>query len=185
MPKIVMTEAEEFTVLPENTIITIRVDETEVKTVPGKNGEWEKLEVKFHILQAPPQFKDAEDSPIWGSVPFRLTEHPDNKLRQWVEALLGVELGVGFELDTDMLVGRQAKAIVSNWERRNGGVGHQVDALIPISAPVPSQATPAAAPSQANIAAAAAAAVGGSPTPAPAQQQQAPAPAVGTAELPF
>lgn len=177
MAKITMTEVEEFTILPADTVITVRVESSEVKPIKGAKGDWEKLDIKFKIIDAPERFRDeVVDAPIWGGVPFRLTEHPDNKLRQWCEALFGVELEIGFELDTDMLVGREAKAIVGNYPRKLGGEGHQVAALIPMGATNNSNAT-------------AQEAILGAATPQPQYAGGIPAPSnepqVGSDELPF
>lgn len=143
MPKLVMTEAEEWPVLPPDTIIGVRVNNTKVETIQGSKGDWEKLSFEFEIVSAPDPHGDQVGGRIWGDVPFRLTEHVDNRLRQWVEALFGIELSAGFELDTDMLNGREAKAIVANYDRRSSGKGHKVDALIPMGGQQPSQAAQA------------------------------------------
>ena len=97
----------------------------------------------------PDDYSDLIAGPIWGSVPFRLTESPENKLRQWAEAILGIELGVGFELDTDLLLGRECRGITSQYNKRNTDSqgnpfkGHQVDSLLPkASTPTPQQAAP-------------------------------------------
>lgn len=162
MPKITATQGEDFTVLPKDTVITVRVDSSKVDTIPGKDGKdpWDKIDFRFTIVSvANEQYKDAEGQTIFGGVGFRLTDHPDNKLRQWVEALLGIEVQEGFELDTDMLNGRTARAIVDNYNKRTGAVGHKVGALIPASDPT-------------NAAAAAAVGATPAPAPAPAPQQQ-------------
>ena len=165
MVKIVATEGEDFTILPKDAVITVRVDSTKVEQVPGKKeGDfWDKLDFTFTIVGvADPNYKDAEGQNIWGGVPFRLTDHPDNRLKQWVEALLGIEITEGFELDTDMLHGRTCRAIVENYPRKAGGYSHKVGALLPSGASV-AQPDPAAAAAQQAFAAPA-------PTPAPQQQ---------------
>lgn len=165
--KIIATEGEDFVVLPQDLIITVRVDSTKVEQVPGRDGKdpWDKLDFKFTIEQvANEQYKDAEGQNIWGGVGFRLTDHPDNRLKQWVEALLGIEVSQGFELDTDMLLNRRARAIVENFTRRNGTVGHKVGALLPLVDA--GQAAAAAAVSSQPAASA--------PAPQPAPQQDLP-----------
>lgn len=138
MPKITMEEYEEFPVLPQDTIISVRVDEINVRDVPGQRGTWQKAEFKFKILGVPSaEFQKLVGETIYGSVPFRFTESPDNKLRQWVEAIFGMELSAGFELDTDLLLNRECRAIISNYDKKakdprtgNPYKGHQVDALL-------------------------------------------------------
>ena len=150
-----------YPVLPPDSRVQVEAVSIEQRTAQNRNGEtWEKLEFKFRIVAIPDQMADEfgalEGSHIWGSVPLRLTSHPDNKLRQWAEALIGVELGEGYELDTDDLVGKRARALISNYSKKTGEIAHQVAGLLPAGGDV--QAAPAPA------AAAALAAVGGGST---------------------
>lgn len=138
MAKIVMEEYEEFPVLPQDSIITVKVDDITVKEMQGQRGPWQKAEFKFKILGVPSaEYDSLVGQTIWGSVPFRFTESPDNKLRQWVEAIFGMELSAGFELDTDLLIGREVRAVIANYDKKaiNPRTGtpfkaHQVDALL-------------------------------------------------------
>lgn len=135
MPKITATSGEDFTVLPQDMIVTVKCNNTKVEEVPTRDGgTWDKLDFEFTIEHvANEDYADAVGQRIWGGVGFRLTDHPDNRLRQWVEALLGIEISEGFELDTDMLHGRTARAIIENYPRKNGGNGHKVGALLPLT----------------------------------------------------
>lgn len=132
-----MEEAQTFGVLPVDTIVQVEVEEVNEKFVEGKDGKegWNKIEFKCLILDVPSSLQDEFGSligtRIWGSVGARFTDHPDNKLRQWAEALLGVSVSEpGFELDTDVLVGRKARAITSQYTKRDGTKAHQVAALL-------------------------------------------------------
>lgn len=138
MPVYKMEEAQTFGVLPVDAILQVEVEEITEKFVEGKNGKdgWNKIEFKFLILDVPSALQDEFGSligtRIWGSVSARFTDHPDNKLRQWAEALLGVSVNEpGFELDTDILVNRKARAVVSQYTKRDGTAAHQVAALLP------------------------------------------------------
>lgn len=132
MAKITMSEAPEFDVLPADMVIKVRVDETKITDEDGKYGPYQKLRAKFIVCEVPdPAFNTVIGEQIWGSVSFKLTNDKDNQLRQWVEALLGFQLSVGFELDTDELVGRSCRAIVGNYEK-NGKKRHQIAALLPL-----------------------------------------------------
>lgn len=145
MAKVVCEDAPEFEVLPPDTVITVRVLETSVNEYPGKNGSWEKLEFKFEIERVfDESFTEAVGQWIWGGCAFRLTNHPDNTLNQWTAALLGIEPGIGFELDTDMFVGKKAKAVVSNYNTKDGKPRHKVEALLPLE--TASVGAPMAAP---------------------------------------
>lgn len=159
--------ADDFVVLPKDSVVTIRVDATSVVEFNKQDGgTFEKLDFECTIVHVPgddsSESKKAEGQKIWGGVGFRLTDHPDNKLKQWVEALLGIEISQGFELDTDMLSGRQARAIIENYETKTGGTRHKIGALLPLTDQGQSQAASALGqqPTQ--------------PAPQPAQPQPAP-----------
>jgi hypothetical protein len=152
MPKITMEEQKEFPVLPADSILHLKIDSVEVREHEGRNGKFSKLHFKFKVLgiQAtgdgsdPSQYEGIITEPIWGSVPFRFTDSPENRLRQWVEAIFAMELGVGFELDTDLLAGRECRGVTVQYEKRNTNPrtglpfrGHQVDALLPKGGSVP------------------------------------------------
>lgn len=47
-----------------------------------------------------------------GDVPAFLNAAPENRFRQWVEAVLGNEVPVGFQVDTDALVGQMVRVVV-------------------------------------------------------------------------
>jgi hypothetical protein len=146
MAKLIVEEQKEFSLLPVDSILLLKVDEQKEIELQGAHGPWSKLEIKFKILgiQAigdgsdPAGFEDMIAGPIWGSVPLRLTNSPDNKLRQWAEAIFGMELGIGFELDTDLFLGRQVRGITSQYKKKEPDsqgrpiFKHQIDALLPM-----------------------------------------------------
>lgn len=137
MPKITMEEAGEtpqFTVLPQDALVKVRVLNTSIRDMDGKYGPWQKLELEFEILEVifPKDFDSAVGQRIWGGIPFRFVDSEDNDLKQWVEALFGLELSPGFELDTDNLIGREAKGVVENYPKKNGETGHSIASLIAV-----------------------------------------------------
>lgn len=146
MAKIVMDEYTERSVLPDSSIVFLKVDSQETKEVDGKNGKWQKLEFTFKLLGIQvlgdggdiSEYDDLIGGKIFGSVPFTFTDSPENKLKQWVEALLGMELVKGFELDTDILDRREARGITRQFDKRAIDVhtgkpfrGHGIDSLLP------------------------------------------------------
>ena len=145
MAKIIVEEQKDFTLLPVDSILNLKVDEVEIREVPGRNGTWEKVEIKFKVLGiqavgdgSPVEgYEDVIAGPIWGSVPFRLTDSPENKLRQWAEAILGMDLGLGYELDTDHFLSRECRGITSQYDKKSKDPktglpfkSHQIDALL-------------------------------------------------------
>lgn len=137
MARIELEEAKDWTVLPEGTIITVKVLAEETEVLDGKYGPWTKLNVTFEILDAPEPYASKDDvigSKIWGGVPFKFEDDPENQLKNWSEAILGFDLSgnLGFELDTSDWVGRKCRAVVRTFTKRNGKEGHGVDALLPL-----------------------------------------------------
>lgn len=162
MAKIALEEQEEILTFPVDSILELKIESAEVRTVQGRNGDWQKVEMKFKILgiQAIGDGGPVEPYENWitqniyGSVPFKLTTSPENKLRIWAEAIFRQELGLGFELDTDMFIGRKVRGVTSQYEAKakdaNGNPykRHQVDMLLPFgseSAATSAAAAPAAA----------------------------------------
>lgn len=155
MAKLILEESSSdgFLTLPEDAIIQVVVDSIEDRHVPGKDGGegWDKLNFRFKILELPTALEQEYGvligSTIFGSVSKRFSTHPDNKLRQWAEALLDMDLTseAGFELDTDMLVNRKARGVVGHWTRKSDqSVNHQIVGLLPVaSAAVGASGTPA------------------------------------------
>lgn len=146
MPKITVQEHKDLTLLPPDSIVHLKIDELTTREMDGRNGKWEKLEFKFKILgvqavgdgSSPEDYADVIGSPIWGSVRYVLTESPENRLRQWAEAILGIEMGVGFELDTDLLLNRECRGLTIQYAKRTTNpatgqpfMGHQIDSLLP------------------------------------------------------
>lgn len=160
MPKITMEEQPEFAVLPDDSIVHLKIEDLKVKDVEGQHGPWQKLEFTFKILgiQAvgdgsnPEDYESLITSKIWGSVPFKLTDNPENKLRQWAEAILDMPLSVGFELDTDFFFNREVRGVTNTYDKKakdpRTGLpfkGHQINSLLPKSGgPAVAQAQPAA-----------------------------------------
>lgn len=147
MAKVVLENFDEFPVLPEGSIIHTRVEDVVEREVNGKNGTWKKLEFTFKITDiqttgdgSPTEkYESLVGSKIWGSCPFRFVNSPDNRLKQFVEAILGMTVDVGFELDTDLLVGKKVRAITNQYDKKtiNSATGkpfkgQQVDALLPM-----------------------------------------------------
>jgi hypothetical protein len=164
MAKIVMEEQDTILTFPVDSILELKIEEAVTETVQGRGGEpWTKVKFKFKILGIQAIGDGSPKEPyenwitkyIYGSVPFRLTDSPENKLRIWAEAIFRQELGLGFELDTDMFVGRQVRGLTSQYDAKAkdaNGVPFkraQIETLLPFgggAAPTTGAATaPAAA----------------------------------------
>ena len=163
--KIVMEAYEEIEILPIDSIVMLKVTAADVKEIPStrNGGSWQKLELTFKIMDiqtvgdgtARDLYEGLITRNIWGSVPFRFNTSPENKLKQWVEAILGMELTEGFELDTDLLVNRSVRGITTTYDKRTIDTrtgkpftNHQIDALLPMGGGGPmAMSTPAPAAS--------------------------------------
>ena len=55
---------------------------------------------------------DWENKRIWGSVALWFSMSPQCRLRNWVQSILNTPLEAGYELDTDDLIGRNARISV-------------------------------------------------------------------------
>ncbi len=128
MARITMEEHVEYPTLPADSILYLKVIENTVREAGSNGRTWEKLEFKFKILgiQVTGDGSPIEDyetligQHIWGSVSYKFNDSPENRLKQWVEAILGLsDLGVGFDLDTDVLNGKSVRGITSQYERKN------------------------------------------------------------------
>lgn len=146
MARLIMEEQKDFAVMPADSILLLKVDEIDIRDVEGDRGTWQKMNVKFKILDvqvvgdgSPKEnYESVFGGHIYGSVPFRLTDSPENKLRQWLEAIFGMELTLGFELDTDLLLGKTVRGITSTYTTKKldpttqkGYLRHQVNSLLP------------------------------------------------------
>lgn len=141
MARTTLEHQEDRLTFPPDSILELKIDEAEVVEQNRRDGSgsWERLRVKFKILgvQAvgdgsnPSLYQNWITEYIYGSVSFYLSDSPNNKLRQWCEAIFRQELAVGFELDTNMLVGRSVRGITSQYQKANDNLPrHQVESLL-------------------------------------------------------
>lgn len=156
MARITAEEQVEYPTLPKDSILLLRIESVKIDTLDGRNGSWEKINFFFNILAIQvtgdgspvDKYQSLIGQTIKGSPgTFRLTDSRENRLKLWTEAILGVEVGVGFELDTDFFMNRQVRGVTSTYEKRATDSfgrhfeGHQVESLLPVGdqAPVSSQ----------------------------------------------
>jgi len=112
MPRATVEEPE-FVLLPEDTLLRCRLNAVNPKEVPyrdkntGEQKTFTKWEWEFQVIEG-----EFAEKKIWGETNDKLTTHPDNKPRNWAEAILGQELDLGMEFDTDDIVGLIADVTV-------------------------------------------------------------------------
>ena len=144
MPKATMKEEAEYR-LPEDTLFPAVLDEVAVRTIEytlkkdrgtkkaGEKDSFDKWVWKFRITDGP--FKD---DIAYGESEDRLTNREDNVVRQWAETLLGREIEIGEEFDTDSILGLPCQVTVKHEEpreKKDGGMfyGCPVDEVFPVS----------------------------------------------------
>ena len=156
MARLVVEEQKEFPTLPNDSIVHLKVESVEVRTVRGQRGDWDKLEYKFKILGVqstpgdhPQNYDGLIGENIYGSTSTKITDSQENKLRLWAEAILNRQLELGFELDTDWFVGREVRGVTSQYQTKQGYDRHQVQSLLPMGNGA--GVVPGAAPQQAPV----------------------------------
>ena len=116
MPSSTMTNEEQYK-LPKETLLPAVLKSVEEKVIPyinkntGKDDSFVKWTWEFEIIDG-----DYMGLHAWGDTEPRLTNHPDNKVRQWAETLRGSEFDMGEGLDTDDLLGLTCCITVDNTE---------------------------------------------------------------------
>lgn len=77
------------------------------------------VRVEFHFKLIADDGHDGQD--IWGDTSTRFNSHPECRLKQWSEAILGMRLAPHFRLDTDMLLDRHCFVVISKREYEKDG----------------------------------------------------------------
>jgi hypothetical protein len=81
---------------------------------PSK-GNQSQVSFRFKIVDS--RYPEYEGRNIWGNTPTTFSNHPDCKLRAWVEEILDAgmdELAPGFQLNLDDLMGRNVRVVVGH-----------------------------------------------------------------------
>lgn len=123
MPKYTVDEAPPSLDIEDDEVFTaelvsIAERDREVKRGERKGEKYKVLNWKFVIQDDGGEF---DDRPIWGDISPDLNDHPNNKFRAWSAAVLGGALPVGYDLDTDDLVGQTVKIVVGRREYEKDG----------------------------------------------------------------
>jgi hypothetical protein len=143
MPRTEKVERREYK-FPDDTYypcVLEQVEEREVKfqkkdkatgLKTNEQGVFYKWRWKFRIIEG-----EFAGDLLYGESSSEFSTRDDNKIRQWSEALLGREMEIGEELDTDsMLLGLPCYITVSHGEPRKKADGEffypcEVDEVLP------------------------------------------------------
>lgn len=118
MPKATKTEAVKWRFSPDEyypceleSVEEVSHDYTNKKT--GKPAVFTKWEWKYKIVDG-----DHEGLTLYGDTPAEYTNDENDKVRAWAETLMGRELDLGEDLDTDLIIGLPCLVSVRNDEAR-------------------------------------------------------------------
>lgn len=108
--------------IEDGEILPAKVVTVELKQKPfvdDKTGEpVKKFEFKFKVMDPG---GDHDEQLLWGETSTRVTDHPENRLRNWAEALTGQRLPPHAKFNTDDLQDRECRVIVGkDTKMRNG-----------------------------------------------------------------
>ncbi len=119
------------------------------KDDPDK-GKKVQLNFKFSIIDPQGTF---DERWVWGNTSDYFTTSPTNKLRQWAQAILDVDvLPEGYALETNDFAGRQVRVIVGAKEKRDGsGLTNLVTELRPTKSTAPLNQSPVGTPGPADM----------------------------------
>ncbi len=123
MPVFTLEESEYAGLIPEDKVFPAEVAAI-TKMVAFKDRDTGddvyKIEFKFKI--------ESLDSPwdgltLKGKTGTKFNTHPDCRLRNWIQEILGTELPAGFSFDTEDLLGTKCRIIigVNRWKDKNNG----------------------------------------------------------------
>lgn len=98
------------------TVVGIRLREKPFKDDAGQPIK--KIEFAFKLISDDGQ--DGRD--IWGETSTRFNSHPECRLKNWAEAILGMKLPPHYRLDTDQLLDRHCFVVVGRkeWTNKDG-----------------------------------------------------------------
>ena len=118
MPKAIVEEQEQWKLphqepMPATLVSVVEKSFSGVSQKTGKEWSITKWTWEWDITGG-----DYAGLKAWGDTDPKMTNHPDDKVRQWAETLLGVELDMGDGIDTDDLLGLSGLILCNNTEEK-------------------------------------------------------------------
>jgi hypothetical protein len=109
-----------YEAIPDDSVFEAKVTKIEVRPHPFFKDDEGNPEIKVNFQFT---FDDGEGKRIlFGETPTTFTTHPDCKLRNWVQQILGgIEVPAGYNLNTDTLVDSPVRIVVGlrTWKDRD------------------------------------------------------------------
>ena len=112
MPTFELEESTFAGFIEDDEVYAARVESVRVAEKPytdDAGNKVKKVEFKFTLID-PDGPHDGDN--LWGETTTKFNTHPDCKLRNWSQAILGQVLPAGYVLDTDVLVGQECRVII-------------------------------------------------------------------------
>lgn len=127
--------------VPEDAILRVRLESTEVRTIEytdkntGEPKSFQKIRWRFKIVDERPAYDKFYDRTVFGETFARLTTRPDDKFRNWAEALLRRPLDAGSLIELDDLTGLAALASFTKEQdyKDKSKYWDRVDELLPLT----------------------------------------------------
>ncbi len=116
----------EFTELERGLIAEAEIVEVTVGETPWDKDEndpskGKAQQVSFRFKLDDPAHPEAQNRQVFGNTPTTFSNHPDCKLRSWVEEILDTgldQMKPGFNLNLDDLVGERVRVVIGH--NKNG-----------------------------------------------------------------
>lgn len=121
MPVFELEESNYAGPIPEDTWLQAELVNTEdIEGTNSQTGEkYQKVRFSFVVVDADSEYAEQR---VRGNTPTTFTDHPDCKLRNWAQELLGVdELPPKFKLVTEDLHDRPCNILVGQYEYERDG----------------------------------------------------------------
>lgn len=117
-----LQDAPVFEAIPADTILECEVEQVEDRETPfwidrndESKGKQRQVSFRFRVT-GPEEYKGRV---LFGNTPTTFSNHPDCKLRVWVQEILGQDqLPVGFKLDLSQLEGAPVKVAIGNRDKK-------------------------------------------------------------------
>lgn len=112
MPILEVEESNYVGPIPDDEVLIAEVTGVKATVKPFKDDQGndiERMEFAFVVADETSQFHNTR---VWGDTSRTFSNNPNCKLWCWSQAILGQELGVGDQLDTDDLVGEMCRIVV-------------------------------------------------------------------------
>jgi hypothetical protein len=123
--------------IPEDEIVYVTVEECNWEELPQRFLDPEKphnthrISFKFRVTEG-----EYEKRVIWGNTSTWFSSDPRCKLRLWAKEILGIDIfPADYELDTDDLVGKEARVLVGNREKQDGTTTHFAKDILRMNVP--------------------------------------------------